>query len=83
MFSLLTYVAAGFGLGIISAPMQNVSISGVVYRKISGALQQAEIAVAFRKGENAPVVKSFIQRVRVKARPLVHRPASSGRPTRT
>jgi len=68
MFSLLTYVAAGFGLGIISAPMQNVSIPGVVYRKISGALQEAEIAVAFRKSESAPVVKSFIQRVRAKAR---------------
>ncbi|HET7191093.1 MAG TPA: hypothetical protein VFI98_04205, partial [Pseudolabrys sp.] len=61
-------VAAGLGLGIISAPMQNVSIPGVVYRKISGALQEAEIAVAFRKSESAPVVKSFIQRVRAKAR---------------
>jgi DNA-binding transcriptional LysR family regulator len=70
IFSLLTFVAAGVGLGIISAPMQSVVIPGIVYRKISGALQEAEIAVAYRKRENAPVVKSFIHRLR--ARTPVH-----------
>jgi len=64
IFSLLTLVAAGVGLGIISAPMQSVAIPGIVYRKISGALQEAEIAVAYRKRESAPVVKSFIHRLR-------------------
>ena len=68
IFSLLTLVAAGVGLGIISAPMQSVAIPGIVYRKISGALQEAEIAVAYRKRESAPVVKSFIQRLRERAR---------------
>jgi DNA-binding transcriptional LysR family regulator len=68
IFSLLTFVAAGVGLGIISAPMRNVTIPGVVYRKIVGALQEAEIAVAYRKSESAPAVKSFIQRLRVKTR---------------
>jgi DNA-binding transcriptional LysR family regulator len=68
IFSLLTLVAAGVGLGIISAPMQNVAIPGVVYRKISGPLQEAEIAVAYRKSESAPAVKSFIQRLRAKTR---------------
>lgn len=71
IFSLLTFVAAGVGLGIISAPMRNVTIPGVVYRKIAGALQEAEIAVAYRKSESAPAVKSFIQRLRVKARARV------------
>ena len=68
IFSLLTLVAAGVGLGIISAPMQNVAIPGVVFRKISGALQEAEIAVAYRKSESAPAVKSFIQQLGVKTR---------------
>jgi len=68
IFSLLTLVAAGVGLGIISAPMQNVMIPGVVYRRIAGALQEAEIAVAYRKGESAPVVKSFIHKLRARAR---------------
>src|SRR5690242_3901288 len=68
IFSLLTLVAAGVGLGIISAPMQHVGIPGVVYRKISGALQEAEIAVAYRKSENGPAVKSFIQRLRARTR---------------
>jgi DNA-binding transcriptional LysR family regulator len=68
IFSLLTLVAAGVGLGIISAPMQNVAIPGIVYRKITGALQEAEIAVAYRKSEGAPAVRSFIQRLRNRAR---------------
>jgi DNA-binding transcriptional LysR family regulator len=68
IFSLLTLVAAGAGLGIISEPMRGLGIPGIVYRKISGALQEAEIAVAYRKGENAPVVKSFVQRLRTRAR---------------
>jgi DNA-binding transcriptional LysR family regulator len=68
IFSLLTLVAAGLGLGIISGPMQNVAMPGVVYRKITGALQDADIAVAYRKSESAPAVKSFIQRLRAKAR---------------
>jgi len=68
IFSLLTLVAAGVGLGIISAPMQNIAIPGVVYRKIAGALQEAEIAVAYRKSESAPAVKSFIQRLRARTR---------------
>jgi DNA-binding transcriptional LysR family regulator len=68
IFSVLTLVAAGVGLGIISAPMQNVMIPGVVYRQITGALQEAEIAVVHRRGEGAPVVKSFIQLLRARAR---------------
>jgi hypothetical protein len=48
--------------------MQSVVIPGLVYRKITGALQEAEIAVAYRKREGAPVVKSFIDGLRVRAR---------------
>jgi DNA-binding transcriptional LysR family regulator len=68
IFSLLTLVAAGAGLGIISARMRGLGIPGIIYRKISGALQEAEIAVAYRKRENGPVVKLFIQRLRARAR---------------
>ena len=51
---LLTLVASGIGLGIISEPMRGLGIPGIVYRKISGALQEAEIAVAYRKGKMRP-----------------------------
>ncbi|MGA7013108.1 MAG: hypothetical protein WBZ16_12310, partial [Pseudolabrys sp.] len=32
------------------------------------ALQEAEIAIAYRKRETAPVVKSFVQQLRTRAR---------------
>jgi DNA-binding transcriptional LysR family regulator len=68
IFSLLTLVAAGAGLGIISEPMQNVVIPGIVYRKIKGALQEAEIAVAYRRRESTPAIKSFVHQLRARAR---------------
>lgn len=68
IFSVLTLVAAGVGLGIVSVPMQNVGIPGIVYRPIVGALQEAEIAVVHRKSEGAPVVKSFIRLLHARAR---------------
>jgi len=68
IFSVLTLVAAGMGLGIVSGPMSKVDIPGITYRKIAGALQSAEIAIAYRKSESAPAVRSFIQRLRSKAR---------------
>jgi hypothetical protein len=45
-----------------------VAIPGIVYRNIAGAFQEAEIAVVYRKSENAPAVKSFIQKLRTKSR---------------
>src|SRR5262245_62485260 len=64
IFSLLTFVAAGVGLGIISAPMQSVVIPGIIYRRISGALQEAEIALASRTSESSTVGKSLIKQGR-------------------
>lgn len=68
IFSLLTLVAAGVGLGIISTPIQNTGIPGIVYRSLTGALQEAEVAVAYRKSESAPAVRSFIEQLRTKVR---------------
>jgi len=68
IFSMLTFVATGVGLCIVSAPMQKLGIPGIVYRPIVDALQEAEIAVVHRKSEAAPVVKSFIRLLRTRAR---------------
>ncbi|HEY0223037.1 MAG TPA: LysR substrate-binding domain-containing protein [Pseudolabrys sp.] len=67
IFSVLTLVAAGVGIGIISEPMQNVKIPGIVYRPIAGPLQGAEIAVVHRKNEGSPAVKSFLHLLQKRA----------------
>lgn len=67
-FTVLTLVAAGFGVSVLSESLKRVAIPGVVYRKISGATRQADHAVVYRKNESAPVVKIFIDLLRRRAR---------------
>jgi DNA-binding transcriptional LysR family regulator len=68
VFSDLTLVSAGFGISIVSEAMLNLSIPGVVFRKLAGIAQQAEFAIVFRRNEDAPVVKAFLALLRTKAR---------------
>jgi DNA-binding transcriptional LysR family regulator len=71
IFSMLTFVAAGIGLCIVSVPMQACGIPGIVYRPITDALQDAELTVVYRKSEAAPAVKSFLRLLRTRARGIV------------
>jgi DNA-binding transcriptional LysR family regulator len=67
IFSVLTLVAAGAGLTSVSEPICRIGIPGIVYRKISGTTRQAEVCMVYRKNEDAPAVKAFIQMQRSKA----------------
>lgn len=68
IFSVLTLVASGVGMSIISQPLANLNLPGVVYRKIGGLERPAEFAVVYRRNENSPVVKLFIEFLRSRAR---------------
>jgi len=68
IFSVLTLVAAGAGMSVMSQPMTNVKIPGIVYRKIEGITRTFELAVAYRRNESSPVVKAFIEFMRARAR---------------
>lgn len=67
IFSVLTLVAAGIGISVISEPMQKVIIPGIVYRRIVGTTKNAEIAVVHRKSEPAPAVRLFLRLLRTRA----------------
>jgi len=66
--SVLTLVSAGIGIGIVSAVLARLAIPGVVFRRLTGIAQRAEIAVLYRRDEDAPLVKAFVQRLRMRAR---------------
>ena len=68
VFSVLTLVSAGIGISVISAALVRLAIPGVVFRKLTGFSQQAEYALVYRRNEDAPAVKAFIQQMRAKAR---------------
>ncbi|MDP2295174.1 MAG: LysR substrate-binding domain-containing protein [Pseudolabrys sp.] len=69
IFSVMTLVGAGVGLSVLSQPLTNVHIPGVVFRKVSGITRKAECAVVFRKNESSPVVKAFLKYLRTRTPP--------------
>jgi DNA-binding transcriptional LysR family regulator len=67
-FSVLTAVAAGIGVGVLSSALTRIAIPGVVFRKIVGATGFSDHAAVFRKDEGAPVITAFVAALRAKAR---------------
>ncbi len=63
-FTIVTMVAAGFGIAVVPQCCTCIQIPGVVYRSLTPETRPAELAVAFRRDERAPAVKAFIQQVR-------------------
>jgi DNA-binding transcriptional LysR family regulator len=67
-FSVLTMVAAGKGLGVVSESVSRIAFPGLVFRRISKTNRLSDHAVVFRKNEGAPVIKAFIALLRAKAK---------------
>ncbi len=68
VFSVITLVAAGVGLGVLSESLKRIAIPGVVFREIDGASRTSDHVAAYRKNESAPVVKAFINFLRASVR---------------
>jgi len=65
---ILTLVAAGVGISVLSEPFARFAMPGVVFRKIVGATRMADHCVVHRKNEIAPVVMAYIKFLRTQAR---------------
>jgi DNA-binding transcriptional LysR family regulator len=63
-FTIVTMVAAGFGIAAVPQSCMCLQIPGIAYRSLTPDTRPAELSVAFRRDERAPAVKSFIQQVR-------------------
>jgi DNA-binding transcriptional LysR family regulator len=68
IFSVLTLCAAGVGLSVMSEPMTNVKVPGLVFRKVEGASRAFDLALVHRRNEAAPAIRSFIDFMRTRAR---------------
>jgi DNA-binding transcriptional LysR family regulator len=63
-FTIVTLVAAGFGIAVIPQSCACIQIPGVVYKSLSPQTKQAELAATYRRDEKAPAVKAFLQHLR-------------------
>ena len=64
MFSTLNLVGAGLGVSIIPASMQSLHMDGVVYRRLRGAPINAPLQLAFRRDDEAPALRRFVDLVK-------------------
>lgn len=69
IFSVLTLCAAGVGLSVMSEPMTNAHVPGVVFRKVEGVRRTFELALVYRRNEAAPAAKAFIEFMQARVKP--------------
>ncbi|HZP29721.1 MAG TPA: LysR substrate-binding domain-containing protein [Acidimicrobiia bacterium] len=69
----LGLVSAGLGVSLMPASIRNLRRAGVVYRPLAPPAPVVEMAIAYRREEQAPVVPGFLRIVRrVVGRRLSH-----------
>lgn len=68
--TLVALVAAGLGVTLVSASVENLRRRGVVYLPLAEDAPAAEIAAAYLKSSGSPVLREFLRIVREVARSL-------------
>jgi DNA-binding transcriptional LysR family regulator len=65
----LPLVAAGIGIALVPASLQQMNIRGVVYRRLPGSTQlKVPLNLASRRGDTSAVVRQFVSLVRRRAK---------------
>jgi DNA-binding transcriptional LysR family regulator len=61
VMSTLALVAAGIGISIVPASLQQMNIQGVVYRRLTASAQlKVPLTLASRRGDTSAVVRQFV-----------------------
>lgn len=62
IFTVLTYVSAGYGLAVVSKSLARMELPNVVYREIdSEKVPETIVALMHRRVESSPAIDSFIK----------------------
>jgi len=64
MHTIVSLVAAGIGVSLVPATLENLSRRGIVYRKLAGSTPKLELAVAWRHEDRSPLLAAFLNVVR-------------------
>ncbi|MEV0183179.1 LysR family transcriptional regulator [Streptomyces sp. NPDC050625] len=62
--TLVSFVAAGLGVALVPASVQHLTVTGAVYRPLAGTTEEVALAVAARTGDESPLVKRVLTRIR-------------------
>ena len=58
--TVLGLVSAGMGVTLVTASVQRLQLAGVVYRKLAHIDRTTELAMAWRRDDESPVLQSFL-----------------------
>jgi DNA-binding transcriptional LysR family regulator len=64
MHTIVSLVAAGIGVSLVPATLENLSRRGLVYKKLAGATPKLDLAVAWRRDDRSPLLAAFLSVVR-------------------
>ncbi|MGZ3235559.1 MAG: LysR substrate-binding domain-containing protein [Croceibacterium sp.] len=68
--TIVTMVAAGFGIAIVPKSCDRIQIPGIAYRNLTPQARPAELSAAFRQEERSPAVMAFIEHLKAKVRKI-------------
>lgn len=60
MQTIVSLVAAGIGVALVPATLQNLSRKGLLYKGLAGVASKLELAVAWRRDDRSPLLKAFL-----------------------
>lgn len=60
--TLVAFVAAGLGVALVPASVQHLHITGATFKPLAGTTGEVELAVAWRKGDDSPVLARVLSR---------------------
>ncbi len=60
MPTVLGLVSVGLGIALVPASVQNLQMTGVSYRVLTGVTQTTELAMGWRREDESPVLRAFL-----------------------
>lgn len=60
--TLVAFVAAGLGVALVPASVQHLHITGATFKPLASTTGEVELAVAWRKGDDSPVLARVLSR---------------------
>jgi DNA-binding transcriptional LysR family regulator len=73
--TLVSFVAADAGVALVPATAQLMSVAGAVYRPLVGTTQSVQIAMAWRTGDERPLIANVQRIIRAELTALRQAPA--------
>ena len=76
---LVSFVAAGLGVSLVPESVGNMMVRGAIYRPLTQDTTRVELAAAWRRDDDRPVLARALEVIRrVLRRPAIRRPARTG-----